>query len=91
MAVVRKLLGGSTSEFALLKSHPDEPCFGVQLADNKPDALAEARAARRVARRALRRPELRLPDPRDHAPRPGRRAAQKPARLGRLVAAMARR
>jgi hypothetical protein len=41
MAVVRKLLRGSSAEFALLKSHADEPFFGVQLADNKPDSLAE--------------------------------------------------
>ena len=29
MALVRKLLGGSPSEFALLKSHPEERFFGV--------------------------------------------------------------
>jgi len=36
MAVVRRLLSGTPSEFALLKSHPDERCFGVQLADKNP-------------------------------------------------------
>jgi len=41
MAMVRKLLSGSPSEFALLKSHPDEGFFGVQLADRKEDSLAE--------------------------------------------------
>jgi tRNA-dihydrouridine synthase 3 len=41
MAVVRKLLAGSPSEFALLKSHPDESFFGVQLADRKEESLAE--------------------------------------------------
>ena len=40
--LVRKLLSGSPSEFALLKSHPEEPFFGVQLADRNPDSLAEA-------------------------------------------------
>ncbi|HEY7512954.1 MAG TPA: tRNA-dihydrouridine synthase, partial [Vicinamibacteria bacterium] len=41
MAVVRNLLRGKRGEFALLRSHPDEPLFGVQLADKKPDTLAE--------------------------------------------------
>jgi hypothetical protein len=52
MAVVRKLLGGSPSEFALLKSHPDERFFGVQLADNKPDSLAEGAGSPSLAARA---------------------------------------
>ena len=41
MAVVKKLLGGSSSEFALLKSHPDERLFGVQLADKRAETLVE--------------------------------------------------
>ena len=41
MAVVKKLLEDRNSEFALLRSHPSEPFFGVQLADRHPDALAE--------------------------------------------------
>jgi tRNA-dihydrouridine synthase 3 len=54
MAVVKKLLGGSSSEFALLKSHPDERLFGVQLADKRAETLvegarlAESRGARFV-------------------------------------------
>ena len=54
MAVVKKLLGGSPSEFALLKSHPDERMFGVQLADKRTETLvegarlAESRGARFV-------------------------------------------
>ena len=53
MAVAQKLLSGSPSEFALLRSHPDERFFGVQLADRNPETLAEAtRLARSLAGRA---------------------------------------
>ena len=90
MAVVRKLLGGSPSEFALLKSHPDEPFFGVQLADNKPDTLAEG--ARLAESRGARFVDLNCGCPIHEITRRGLGASllRKPARLGRLVAAMAK-
>lgn len=89
MAVVRKLLGGSPSEFALLKSHPDEPFFGVQLADNKPETLAEG--ARLAESRGARFVDLNCGCPIHEITRRGLGASllRKPARLGRLVAAMA--
>ncbi len=89
MAVVRKLLGGSPSEFALLKSHPAEPFFGVQLADNKPDTLAEG--ARLAESRGARFVDLNCGCPIHEITRRGLGASllRKPSRLGRLVAAMA--
>jgi tRNA-dihydrouridine synthase 3 len=88
MAVVRKLLRGSPGEFALLKSHPDEPCFGVQLADNKPDSLAEG--ARLAESRGARFVDLNCGCPIHEITRRGLGASllRKPRRLGRLVAAM---
>ena len=89
MAMVRKLLGGSPSEFALLKSHPAEPFFGVQLADNKPDSLAEG--ARLAESRGARFVDLNCGCPIHEITRRGLGASllRKPSRLGRLVAAMA--
>ena len=82
---MRKLLGGSPSEFALLKSHPDEPFFGVQLADNKPDTLAEG--ARLAESRGARFVDLNCGCPIHEITRRGLGASllRKPARLGRLV------
>ncbi len=90
MAVVRKLLRGSSSEFALLKSHSDEPFFGVQLADNKPDSLAEG--ARLAESRGARFVDLNCGCPIHEITRRGLGASllRKPSRLGRLVAAMAK-
>jgi tRNA-dihydrouridine synthase 3 len=90
MALVRKLLGGSPSEFALLKSHPDERFFGVQLADNKPDSLAEG--ARLAESRGARFVDLNCGCPIHEITRRGLGASllRKPSRLGRLVAAMAK-
>jgi tRNA-dihydrouridine synthase 3 len=90
MAVVRKLLRGSPSEFALLKSHPDERYFGVQLADNKPDSLAEG--ARLAESRGARFVDLNCGCPIHEITRRGLGASllRKPARLGRLVASMAK-
>jgi tRNA-dihydrouridine synthase 3 len=87
MAVVRKLLRGSSAEFALLKSHPAEPFFGVQLADNKPESLAEG--ARIAEGRGARFVDLNCGCPIDQITRRGLGASllRKPGRLGRLVAA----
>jgi tRNA-dihydrouridine synthase 3 len=88
MTVVRKLLGGSPSEFALLKSHPDERFFGVQLADKKPESLVEG--ARLAESRGARFVDLNCGCPIDQITRRGLGASllRKPTRLGRLVAAM---
>jgi tRNA-dihydrouridine synthase 3 len=90
MAVVRKLLRGSPSEFALLKSHPDEPYFGVQLADKKPESLAEG--ARLAESRGARFVDLNCGCPIDEITRRGLGSSllRKPGRLGRLVVAMKR-
>jgi tRNA-dihydrouridine synthase 3 len=88
MAVVRKLLGGSPSEFALLKSHPDERFFGVQLADKQVESLAEG--AQLAESRGARFVDLNCGCPIDQITRRGLGASllRKPLRLGRLVAAM---
>ena len=88
MAVVRNLLRGKRGEFALLRSHPDEPFFGVQLADKKPDTLAEG--ARLAESRGARFVDLNCGCPIDLITRRGLGASllRKPGRLARLVAAM---
>jgi tRNA-dihydrouridine synthase 3 len=88
MAVVFKLLKGRNSEFALLRSHPDEPFFGVQLADKRPESLAEG--ARLAESRGARFVDLNCGCPIDQITRRGLGASllKKPGRLSRLVAAM---
>ena len=88
MAVVKKLLGGSPSEFALLKSHPDERMFGVQLADKRTETLVEG--ARLAESRGARFVDLNCGCPIDQITRRGLGASllRKPTKLGRLVAAM---
>jgi tRNA-dihydrouridine synthase 3 len=88
MAVVKKLLGGSSSEFALLKSHPDERLFGVQLADKRTETLVEG--ARLAESRGARFVDLNCGCPIDQITRRGLGASllRKPTKLGRLVAAM---
>ena len=88
MAVARRLKQRRGSEFALLRKAPDEPCFGVQLAGNKPEemawaaALAESRGADFV--------DINLGCPIDHFTRKGLGAAlgRQPSKVRRIVAAM---
>jgi tRNA-dihydrouridine synthase 3 len=88
MAVARRLKQRRQGEFALLRRAPAEPCFGVQLAGNKPDemawaaALAEARGADFV--------DVNLGCPIDHFTRMGLGAAlaRQPARVRRIVETM---
>jgi tRNA-dihydrouridine synthase 3 len=90
MAVVRKLLRDRNHEFALLRRHPSEPCFGVQLADRHPDSLAEG--ARLAEAKGARFVDLNCGCPIDTMTRRGLGASllQKPGRLARLVEAMAK-
>src|SRR5262249_60477771 len=90
MAIVRKLLRESRSEYALLRAHPSEPLFGVQLADRKPETLAEG--ARIAESRGARFVDLNCGCPIHEITRRGLGASllRKPSRLGRLVAAIAK-
>jgi len=85
MVVVRRLLQGKSSEFALLKSHADEPFFGAQLADRKAETLAEG--ARIAEGRGARFVDLNCGCPIEEITRKGLGASllRKPGRLGRLV------
>jgi len=88
MVVARRLKQRRQSEFALIRRAKDEPCFGVQLAGNKPEemawaaALAESRGADFI--------DLNLGCPIDHFTRMGLGAAlgRQPTKVARIVAAM---
>ena len=88
MAVVKRLLRGKSSEFALLKSHPSEPLFGVQLADRAPETLAEG--ARLAESRGARFIDLNCGCPIHEITGRGLGASlmRKPGRLARLVTAL---
>ena len=88
MVVARRLKQRRQSEYALIRRAPGEPCFGVQLAGNKPEemawaaALAESRGADFI--------DLNLGCPIDHFTRMGLGAAlgRQPSKVARIVAAM---
>ncbi len=88
MVVARRLKQRRQGEYALIRRAPGEPCFGVQLAGNKPEemawaaALAESRGADFI--------DVNLGCPIDHFTRMGLGAAlgRQPARVARIVAAM---
>lgn len=88
MAVARRLLREDSREFALLKSHPNEPCFGVQLAGSHPETLAEA--ARLAESRGARFVDLNCGCPIRQLTSRGLGASllRKPSRVARLVGAM---
>ncbi len=90
MAVVRRLLHDDTREFALLKSHPDEPFFGVQLADSRPERLGEG--ARIAEQRGARFIDLNCGCPIQAITSRGMGASllKKPGRIGRMVESMRR-
>ena len=87
MVVARRLKQRRRSEFALIRRAPDEPCFGVQLAGNKPDELAWAAAL--VEARGAHFVDLNLGSPIDHFTRKGLGAAlaRQPTRVRRIVEA----
>jgi tRNA-dihydrouridine synthase 3 len=88
MVVARRLRQRRRGELALVRRAPHEPCFGVQLAGNRPDevafaaAMAEARGADFI--------DLNLGCPIDHFTRMGLGAAlgRQPNRARRVVEAM---
>lgn len=88
MVVARRLKQRRRGEFALIRRAPDEPCFGVQLAGNKPDEVAWAAAL--VEARGADFVDLNLGCPIDHFTRMGLGAAlgRQPARVRRIVEAM---
>jgi tRNA-dihydrouridine synthase 3 len=88
MVVVKKLLKGKSSEFALLRRHASEPFFGVQLADRAPDSLVEG--ARLAEARGASFVDLNCGCPINEMTRRGLGSSllQKPGRLARLVSAM---
>jgi tRNA-dihydrouridine synthase 3 len=89
MVVARRLKQKRRSEFALIRRAPGEPCFGVQLAGNKPDELAWAAAL--VEARGADFVDLNLGCPIDHFTRMGLGAAlgRQVTRVRRIVEAMA--
>lgn len=88
MVVARRLRQRRRSEFALIRRAPHEPCFGVQLAGNKPDEVAWAAAL--VEARGADFVDLNLGCPIDHFTRMGLGAAlgRQPTRVRRIVEAM---
>ncbi|MBP1636324.1 MAG: dus 1 [Acidobacteria bacterium] len=90
MAVARRLRQKRRPEFALIRRAPEERCFGVQLAGNKPDEMAWA--AGLVEERGADFVDLNLGCPIDRFTRIGLGAAlgRQPNRVRRLVEAMKR-
>jgi len=88
MVVARRLKQRRRGEFALIRRAPQEPCFGVQLAGNKPDEMAWAAAL--VEARGADFVDLNLGCPIDHFTRMGLGAAlgRQPSRVRRIVEAM---
>ena len=90
MTLARRLKQKRNQEFALIRRHADEPCFGVQLAALKPDEAAWAAAL--VVARGADFIDLKIGCPIDYFTRKGLGASigRHPNRLRRLVEAVAR-
>jgi tRNA-dihydrouridine synthase 3 len=88
MVVARRLKQRRRSEFALIRRAPHEPCFGVQLAGNKPEEMAWAAAL--VEARGADFVDVNLGCPIDHFTRMGLGAAlgRQPNKVRRIVEAM---
>ena len=88
MVVARRLKQRRQSEFALIRRAPAEPCFGVQLAGNKPEEMAWAAAL--VEARGADFIDVNLGCPIDHFTRMGLGAAlgRQPGRVARIVTTM---
>jgi tRNA-dihydrouridine synthase 3 len=90
MVLVHNLRRGRSAEFALLKSHPSEPFFGVQIADRSEAGVAEG--ARLAESRGARFVDLNCGCPIAQFTGRGLGASlmRKPGKLARLVSAMKR-
>jgi tRNA-dihydrouridine synthase 3 len=88
MAYAHKIVRGERSERALLRRHPSERCFGVQLAGKDPSVMAEA--ARIAEQSGADFVDVNLGCPIDDATQRGFGAAllQRARRVGDIVAAM---
>lgn len=88
MAYARQVVRRRPTELALLRKHPDEPCFGVQIAAGKPaDAVA---AGREAVERGAAFVDLNAGCPIHDTVRRGMGATllQRPAAMARIVEAM---
>lgn len=90
MAYAHKVVRGDRSETALLRRHPDEEIFGVQLAGKRPEVMAEA--ARIAEQAGADFIDVNLGCPIDDATRRGFGAAllKRASRVAAIVAAMKR-
>jgi tRNA-dihydrouridine synthase 3 len=88
MVVARRLRQRRRSEFALIRRAPDEPCFAVQLAGNKPEEMAWAAAL--VESRGADVVDVNLGCPIDHFTRMGLGAAlsRQPNKIRKIVETM---
>lgn len=88
MAYAHKVVRGERSELALLRRHPSEKCFGVQLAGKNPTVMAAA--ARAAADSGADFVDVNLGCPIDDATRRGFGSAllRRPGRVADIVEAM---
>jgi len=90
MALSKWVVKGTSQELALLRRHPDEPTFGVQLCGRNPALMA--RAATIAEARGADFVDVNLGCPIDSVVRRGEGAAllERPKRVAEVVAAMRR-